>query len=528
VNLSLLKNLLALRYRLLWAQARSRTGKFALFLVLYLLAMLVAALLALGGVGAAIAAVSLGRAETVARAILAGSFITAVLVAVILGIGVTPAFRDAALRRYALTAGERFSARHLTAILEPLWLFALVFDLGLIVGFAMLGAGRPWLSIPAVVLFVISNYLAACVLMALVERFARTRVGRLVLLGGGLGLVAIGPLVPMHAAARNGAFLSGLGGVAVVLRVTPPFAAASAMVGASPLASIGWLICLLAWCAGLGAAIIELERRPCRPRIITGGRATWDDPYDRVAALFGASMAPLAGKMLRYYVRSPQTRYNYPLALPGIVLMALTAGRGEAGTAFSCMLAGVGAIAGFCTGAMASNVFGFDGPGFRRYFLLPVPAARVLRTAAIVSLIPGIPLIPAAVLLWLLYAPIHTDARMVVMLLSSGIAGLLFFPAVGLWISILSPSPIKFDAGWGSGNRLSFAANTLMVAVICVICMGPFALHTLGEDTLIRHWWVVPMLAFAAAAFFVLTIRLGALVFVSRRERMLSAIDFEG
>jgi hypothetical protein len=525
---ALLKNLLALRYRLLWAQARSRSGKFALFLAFYLFAVFAAGLLMLGGVGAAVVAVRVGRAETVARVFLGGSFITAVLASVIVGIGVTPAFRDAALRRYPLSPGERFAARHLTAILEPLWLFALALDLGFIVGLAILGAGRVGVTIPAVVLLIASNYLVACVLVALVDRIQRTRLGRLVLLVGGLGLAVVGPLVPMHAVAPDGALLSGLGGVAVVLKAMPPFAAASAMVGAPPLASIGWLICLLAWCAGLGAAVIHLERRPYRPRIVAGGRAAWDDPYDRIAALFDTSMAPLVGKMLRYYLRSPQTRYNYPIALPSIALMISTMGRSKVAGVFSCALVGVGVMSGFCTGALSSNVFGFDGPGFRRYFLLPVPADRVLRAAAIVSLIPGATLIPAALLLWFLYAPIQTDARMAVMLLSSGIAGVLFFPAAGLWVSILSPSPIKFDAGWGSGNKLSFGANILMVAVIGVTCMGPFALHTLGEGTLIQRWWVMPMIAFAAAGFFVLTVRLGATVFVSRRERMLSRIDFQG
>ena len=67
-----MKNLLSLRYRLLWAHVRSRKGKTVLFLVAYLLACLIGVLLTMGGFGAAMASIRLGKAELVARIALGG------------------------------------------------------------------------------------------------------------------------------------------------------------------------------------------------------------------------------------------------------------------------------------------------------------------------------------------------------------------------------------------------------------------------------------------------------------------------
>jgi hypothetical protein len=41
-------------------------------------------------------------------------------VSIFMGIGVNAAFSNATLRRYPFSARDRFAARHLTAILDPL------------------------------------------------------------------------------------------------------------------------------------------------------------------------------------------------------------------------------------------------------------------------------------------------------------------------------------------------------------------------------------------------------------------------
>src|ERR1022692_3212516 len=84
MNTALIGELVKLRYQLLWAKTRSRNGRIALFLAGYLLLVLVIALLASGGFGAAILAVRSGQAEAIAQGVLTAVFLEAVLAANIL------------------------------------------------------------------------------------------------------------------------------------------------------------------------------------------------------------------------------------------------------------------------------------------------------------------------------------------------------------------------------------------------------------------------------------------------------------
>jgi hypothetical protein len=67
LNTHLIAELVKLRYKLLWANTRSRNGRIALFLVGYLLLALLIALLTTGGFAAAFVAVRAGQAEKIAR-----------------------------------------------------------------------------------------------------------------------------------------------------------------------------------------------------------------------------------------------------------------------------------------------------------------------------------------------------------------------------------------------------------------------------------------------------------------------------
>jgi hypothetical protein len=521
IDRSLLFTLLRLRYRLVWATARSRTGKVILLTVGYLFTLLVGAFLFLGGAGAAVAAIRTGKAELVLRIVLGGFFLTSLLASVMLGVGVAPAFSDAVLRRFPLRPRERFAMRHLTAILEPLWLVVLAIDVGLAVGCAVLGAGLAWVALPTAVLLLGSNYLAAQVLVTVVDRVMRTRLGRntlavVVLLG-----VCLAPALPLRAAARTSGVLSALAGA---VSVTPPFVAAAAMSGH------GWRalaagIGLLAWVLGLAAVLMVVERWRPVARMTTKVPAAWDTPHDRVAALFGTGLAPLAGKMLRYCTRSPQVRMNALLGLPGLVLFVATDRHYGSADIFPLALGGLAFIAGGSTGALCLNLFGFDGAGFRRYFLMPVSASRVLLVASVVVLLPGACLIPVALLLWAVYSPVQTDPRSLAMLASSGVVGLLLVPTMGVWTSILAPTAIEFDRTWG--NKLSLAANAVMVVSIFSIFGFRLAVLALGihTDVLVRYWWVAPLLILPTLAAYTLSVHLCGRLMTARRERMIELID---
>ena len=79
MNLELLGNLLRLRYRLIWAKTRSRSGKIALFMSGYLLLIAVMVLLGTGGFGAGIVAVRAGKATRVAAEVIFGVYLCATI-----------------------------------------------------------------------------------------------------------------------------------------------------------------------------------------------------------------------------------------------------------------------------------------------------------------------------------------------------------------------------------------------------------------------------------------------------------------
>jgi hypothetical protein len=517
-DLERLNALLALRYRLLWAHVRSRSGRIALLIAAYFAAACLAIVFAVGGLGAAAAAVQMGRGELVAQLFLAGVFVNATFAAVFLGIGVIPAFSDAALRRYPLSSAGRLVARHATALLEPLWLLVLTLVTGLAVGFWVShGALLP--GLPAAVLFVVTNYFVACILMVFGAWLMSTRAGPLLLITVGSGLLLVAPLAPAlvaRAATRPGGSIPGL----TMLGLTPPFAAAAAMASRDLRSAWLGLALLAGWFIVLCVVSVVVERLPLHSHTIAGALAKWDHPCDRIAAAFGPPVAPLAGKILRYYVRSP-IRYNYFVVLPAVAL--LMRHRGTSQALFLFALGVAPAVAFASTIPIAMNLFGFDGRGLRRYFLLPVRTAHVFRTVALVSLLPGALLLPVALVAWLIFAPIPMDGRMLTELVCAGLGGFLFLQALGLWTTLLSPRAIPFRVAFG--NKLSFAANALMFVTLGILFGLPWALTTLGFEVVVRAWWMAPWILVATIAFYVATVQVGAMVFVTRREHIIALLE---
>lgn len=511
--------LLGLRYRLLWAQVRTRNGRILLAAAAYLMLSVVAAILLLGGIGGAIASVRLGKAETVARVALTAPFLCVTLTAALFGVGMRQVFSDSFLRRYALHPIERLAARHLIAVLEPLWIVTLVWYIGLAAGFVLLDVAHWWTAIPAAVLLLTVNYLLARTFQSVTEYAIATRWGPLAL------LVLLTMLFPLPAVGgpmlvRNQA---ALGQALMVLQWTPPFAAAVAMAGGTAGSRVGGLLLLLGYCGVLTTAIAAMDRLPLPSRTVATAKVEWGDLWDRISGVFGPELGPLIGKILRYYARSPQLRFNYPVAAIGIVIISLDFGRGDPMHSFLKLLGAITAVGSLSMGAMTMNVFGFDGSGFRRYFLLPVAPARVLRAAAIVPLLLGSAIIPVSLGIWMAVSRVGLDARMVVMVVSNAVAAMFLLQGLGLWTSLLAPRAIDFNATWG--NKLSLAANVLMMGSMFLTfgLMGLF--EHLGTRTVLAHWWIPPVAAVLAAVFYAATLQTAAVVFCARRERMLSMIE---
>jgi len=255
LNDPLIAELIKLRYKLLWANTRSRNGRIALFLVGYILLALLIALLTTGGFAAAFVAVRAGRAEKIAQGVLFALFIQAVLAANVLGFGMNAIFSETELRRYPLGALDRHMARYVIGILDPFWFLILALEFGLAFGLYIMGAGSFWLGTIAVFLLFVCNYMVARVVGVFIDQLMKRKGGSMILLVLILAL-AIGPSLAGPFIRRNPAILSV---VVERLQYTPPFGAAAAMThpGWSAVYGLGTIIVWL-----LGVLLVLLSRKP--------------------------------------------------------------------------------------------------------------------------------------------------------------------------------------------------------------------------------------------------------------------------
>jgi hypothetical protein len=523
MNLPALRHLLALRYRLLWAQSRSRNGKIAMFMAGYLFIALLWGLLALGGLGAAIGAVKVGEAPLVARLVLAGIFVNAMVASVALGFGMNAVFTDEALRRYPIETLERLLARQALGILEPLWILVAAMYLGVAVGFYALAVGWLAWNVLAALGLLIANYLSARALLTVVERLMATNLGPMLMLFFVLSM-SLMPALAMPFLRHNRALQDRL---LQLLASSPPSAASSAMTADITGAALLHLGYLAAWVLALLALVFYFERHPMASRTVARVAARWGTMYDRISTHFGAS-GPLIGKAVRYYLRCNRVRYNMILALPllgGMVRMY--AGHAGQGNTFLCALGGF-AILGFVgTAHMTVNQFGYDGGGIRRYFLLPAGPELAFRAASSASVLLGGLLIPVGITLWFFLAPVHTTPEMFFMLVASAIGGLLLLNALGLWTSLYSPRRAELSHNFG--NNLSTGGNLLLIGAMVLCAVVPaFVQSQVRIGDVPRDAWVMALFLIASALFYGFTLRVGGRVFVSRRERLLAIVEGRG
>lgn len=263
-----------------------------------------------------------------------------------------------------------------------------------------------------------------------------TRVGALAvtIVGGLLPIVVIGLWEPAAAVVDQRPWL--LEGVQAILTLLPTGAAAIVLTEPSSRSTLWPLMALALWGAALGAALAALDRRPIGASRTTHADPAWDTGYDRLGAWFGPELGPLVAKMLRCYVRCPQVRQTLAIVPVVLVQMLLISHLPPVTVA----TAGV-TIVGIATVGLSANVFGFDGAGFRRYWLLPLAPRTILLAAALVALVPGALLLPVVLAAMAVIAPPLAEPRALAMLALCGVAGLLVYQGLGLWASVLAPRP---------------------------------------------------------------------------------------
>src|SRR5262249_47153758 len=125
--------------------------------------------------------------------------------------------------------------------------------------------------------------------------------------------------------------------------------------------------------------------------------------------------------------------------------------------------------------------------------------------------------------LWITFVHKHSDARLLLTLLTVIAAGLLLFNGLGLWTSTLSPKVANFDAMWN--NRLSFGANVVMFCGMVapyLIAIG-FS-ERLAHSDLSRFWWAPPLLLILSACFYLFSMKMIEPVLNWRRKKLTNLI----
>jgi hypothetical protein len=520
MNNPLIGEMIQLRYKLVWAKTRSRNGRIALFLAGYLILIALVALLLSGGFGAALLAVRSGKAEMVAKAVLSGIFLEAVLASNILGFGLNAIFSDLELRRYPLSAGDRFTVRHLIGIADPFWLLFLALDLGLAAGLYGAGVGSFWFGLIAALLLFLCNYVLARVVALCIDRMMQRRSGSALLLGL-IMLLGLSPSLLAPALKKNPAL-----GAAIVkwLAYSPPFGAAAAMIHPGMPAARGILL-ILVWTAGLLALLVVLENRPLARAATATIKIDWDSRYERAARFFSPDLAPLVAHWLRFYLRNNRTRAMSLLSLPLIAFLTYQTGRQMGANGFFIAALGTFPAATFLsTARIAVNQFGYAGGGFRRYFLLPTDPAATLRAGSFASLLIGGACIPVLLAAWLVLAPGPPAWEPVAMLACSAVTGLLLFHGAALWVTLFNPRKGSYQSSLG--NDLSLGGNILVIGGMLSAIFGPRLLHKLWPAPFQpENWWMALLPVIGAAALYLVSLKTAAGLFAPRRERLLAVVE---
>ena len=520
MNIQLIGHLIGLRYKLLWAKTRTRNGKIALFMAGYLLFVLVIAFFAVVGVGGGMVAVRSGKAERIAQGVLTALFVCATVTSVVLGFGMNEVFSDTELRRYPLKARERRFARHFAGIADPFWFLFLTLNLGLAFGLYLYGSGSLVLGLIAVLSLFVCNYLAAQVVGLALERLMQQKGGSLIL-PLALMVVCFLPGMAMPMLKKNPAAGKA---VVQVLGYTPSFGAGT-MMTRTDAAAFGGMALIAWWGLGLTAALVVLERRPPRIRVVQTTRVRWDTPFARIAEIFGPRYAPLVEHWLLFLFRCKRFRLSYLMSLPLIPFLLLMWTKQSArGDPFAAAV-GVFAVAGLApAAAFIVNQFGYVGSGFRRYFLFPMDPAAALRASSFTLMALCSVYLVLAALAWALFAPVAWDARGMGMLLASGAFGLFAFHGAGLWTTLYGPR--RSDPAKTMGNDLSLAGNLVVVGGMMVMLMGPMIVGHLRKGVIVPdHWFVVVVLAALAACFYFASLRRATAILSSRRERLLAVVE---
>lgn len=518
-NLRILQLLVRMRYKLLWAQARTGAGKAAMFFAVYLIGLIVFALVTLGFFGTGVATAQSGRIAILTQGMLGSFFVSGLTVSLLMGVGPGAAFGDNVLRRYPLSNRWRFAAQHLIGVLDPVWLLIGGSLLGLAVGFRWMHVCSLLVSIPTFAFFLAATYLCAAIVALIVRKLLQYRTAGLILTV--LGVLLILTFVLVATTAVTSEDTSQIWPVANALLACTPARAAAWVVGGYTLFSrVAAATILLSWvlAGAIGLRIIErfeLAMPPGSAELPEG-----DDYYDAVARLFPARLRPLVAKSLRYHLRCNRVRYSLVMTAPILLFISLLGN--HPGSDKGTLLLAFMFVAGFfATMVMAVNYFGWDAAGMRRYPLLPIALPDALKAHSYSSMLLGFLDAIGTMMVGIVVLRPRLSAQAYLFLAFDIVAGLFFLHAVALWIVVWAPKRADFSVMMG--NVVSLPAKLLMIASIMPLIIinsgwGP----SLDVIVAYRRWAAAGMLI--SMLVYWLSLKLTGHFLVGRRELLIEKL----
>lgn len=482
--------LLRLRFFLVWASIRKSPVRIFFFFLLCLLGLQTLIGAGTTGMFLSILLRKRGLSGSVMPSVFQLLFWGGIFLPILLGSGPPAALLDETLCAYPVPECLRKGLRILSGMMEPWWLGMAIFSLA----FAVTGA-RPWQGEKAkaaisVLELLVTSYLLSQVLLILLRR---------ALSSGRDALKAV-------AVALGSAMAAGIGPVAAW---APPGLAARACLGHRP-----WLLFLLTLeMAGTAGFFLTLEGGEASGRRKALGRPS---AFLVTQRLLPGSLGAIFAKAMTYQLRCNRVRLGFLLTGPLLVIYLEWIGRhlGAHGLEWGC-LAGVAVASLLGLNSININLYGYDGDGFVRYLIAPVPPRTIMLGHAIASFILGLGLAEACLVLFLALGQAKPVAAFPLNGTLAALAGSILVSGGGALMSVLDPHKEHFQRI--RGNNRTLLGNGFILGGLALGLTWTFLAGRSSLDPSVLPRFAFVWAPLALANFFVL-IKVGSKRLERRKE----------